>query len=389
MDAQDDHVWLRRYRPRASDLIGGQVLVSLTGPEPDDPAAAVRDVLEEGDPFADRLLGGLAPRLGGPQVRPLLLHWAAAVDSRPGLRWMWEAKELLTEQAVEVIPDVLRELAAHRETTIRRSRAYGETVFLRKGTATTLRGLVWTCELIDEPWVVPLLGDVAVTAGTGIGGSGAHARSELLANAAIGVLARRGGPEVVAQLARVLAKARKKTILAAVNRTLEEVAGRAGLSAEQLLERTVPTFGLGPDGTRTEQGLCLSLDGRITHDGRRTIPKSVDRELLAEFRAAARELRKVLAAERFRVERALAAGRVWQWRDVCAYYLDHPVAGASARNLIWKIAQGPAGLPVQVDGRWELAGPEGRHVRPSPTRPSCSGTPSRTTRRRCAAGVTT
>ncbi|MGW3347410.1 DUF4132 domain-containing protein [Nonomuraea rubra] len=369
MDAQDDHVWLRRYRPRASDLIGERVLVTLTGPGTDDPAGAVRDVLGEEDPLAARLLGGLAPRLGCPQVRPLLLHWATAVESRPGLRWMWEAKELLTEEAVEVIPDVLRELAAHRETAIRRSRAYSETVFLRKSTATTLRGVVWTCELIDEPWVVPLLGDVAVTTGTGIGGSGAHARSELLANAAIGVLARHGGLEVVAQLARVQAKARKKTILTAVNRTLAEVGERAGLSPEQLLERSVPTFGLGPDGTRTEQGLCLSLDGRITFEGRRTIPKSVDRELLAEFRATAKQLRKVLAAERFRIERALATERVWPWRDVCAYYLDHPVTGASARNLIWKVLDGPAGLPVRMDGEWELTDPAGRRVRPSPGTP--------------------
>ncbi|UBU10331.1 DUF4132 domain-containing protein [Nonomuraea gerenzanensis] len=363
-----DLSWLRRYRVSTWELIGDQVAALLTEPETGDPAEAARNVLWEEDPFAARLLEAFAPRLGCPQVLPLLRHWATARDSRPGPRWQWDARELLTGQAVEVIPEVLRALAAHRETTIQR-RHQAERVFVREHTATTLRGLIWTCELIKEPWVTPLLGDVAVTTGTGIGGSGANARSELLANAAIGVLARRGGVEVVPQLARVQAKVRKKTILAAVDRTLHEVAGRAGLSPEQLLDRTVPTFGLGRDGTRTERGLSLSLDGRISYEGRKTIPKTVDRELLAEFRATAKELQKAVPAERFRIERALATERIWRWRDVCEHFLDHPVTGALARDLIWEILQGPAGLPVQVDGAWELTDPAGRRIQPFPDTP--------------------
>ncbi|SPL90814.1 unnamed protein product [[Actinomadura] parvosata subsp. kistnae] len=364
-----DHVWLRRYRGRMWDLIGDEVLALLAEPEAGDPAEAARNVLWDDDPFTTRLLGAFAARLGRPEVLPLLRHWATARDSRPGLRWMWDARELLTAQAVEVIPGVLRELAAHRETAVRHPYGGTETVFLREPTATALRGVVWTCELIDRPWVTPLLGDVAVTTGTGIGGSGANARSELLANAAIGVLARRGGLDVVAQLARVQAKVRKKTILAAVDRTLNEVAERAGLSPEQLLDRTVPTFGLGPDGTRTEQGLCLSLDGRVTYEGRKTIPKTVNRELLAELRATAKELRKAVPAERFRVERALATERIWRWRDVCEHFLDHPVTGSIARDLIWEILQGPAGLPVRSEGGWELTDPAGRRIQPFPDTP--------------------
>ncbi|WP_187414275.1 DUF4132 domain-containing protein [Nonomuraea sp. PA05] len=363
-----DLSWLRRYRVSTWELIGDQVTALLTEPETADPAEAAANVLWEECPFTARLLPGLGPRLGSPEVLPMLRHWATARDSRPGLRWLWEARELLTGQAVEVIHEVLEELAAHRETSIR-NRHQAESVFVRERAATTLRGLIWTCELIKEPWVIPLLGDVAVTTGTGMGGSGANARSELLANAAIGVLSRRGGLDVVAQLARVQAKVRKKTILAAVDRTLNEVAGQAGLSPEQLLDRTVPTFGLGPDGTRTEQGLCLSLDGRISYEGRKTIPKTVDRELLADFRATAKELRKAVPAERFRVERALATERIWRWRDVCEHFLDHPVTGSLARDLIWEILQGPAGLPVKGDQGWALTDPAGRRIQPFPDTP--------------------
>ena len=114
-------------------------------------------------------------------------------------------------------------MAAHREDAV-----VGRLpAFLADRTAVPLRGMIWTCELIDEPWVTALLGDIAVS--TGISGSGAKPRSERLANAAIGTLERRGGLEIVAQLARVQAKVRKKSILAGVTRTLQEY-GFADLS---------------------------------------------------------------------------------------------------------------------------------------------------------------
>ncbi|MFC5818766.1 DUF4132 domain-containing protein [Nonomuraea harbinensis] len=370
--------WLAQYWKPAWEVLREPIGTLLTEPETGDPAATVRNIMWEDDAFARRMIDAHAARLAAPEVLPLLRHWNTATASKPSARWLKRAAALLTPEADEVIRDVLRMVVTHREVTHRHQYRGGgewtETVFLRERTAVPLRGMVWTCELVDQPWVTSLLGDVAVTTGTGIGGTGANARSEKLANAAIGVLGRRGGLEVVAQLARVQAKVRKKTILAGVARTIGAVAAQAGLSPEQLLERTVPGFGLGPDGVRTEQGLRLAADGTVTFTDpsgkiRKTIPKSVDRELLAEFRAAAKELRKTLPAERFRIERALATERVWRWRDVCEFYLDHPVTGTLARTLIWEIVQGPAGIPVRREDGWELTGPDGRRVQPGPDTP--------------------
>jgi Domain of unknown function (DUF4132) len=102
---------------------------------------------------------------------------------------------------------------------------------------------------------------------------------------------------------------------------------------------------------------------------RKTIPKAVreeHKELLAELKATAKELKKALPAERFRIERTLATERLWPWHEVCEFYLDHPVTGRFGRSLIWEILQGPAGLPVRVDGAWELTDPAGRRIQPSP-----------------------
>ncbi|GIH96942.1 DUF4132 domain-containing protein [Planobispora siamensis] len=346
----------------------------------DDPEAAARSLLPGYDRFAVLLCEEYAPRLGAPAVLPLLRHCAAAASANPSDTWLRRAAALLTPEAVALAGEVLGRLPAHREYTIRHRRdghEWTQIVYLHERTAQLLRGMVWACELIGEPRVTGLLGEVAVATGTGLGGSGANSRSEMLANAAIGVLARRGGPEVIPQLARVQAKVRKKSILSKVARTLEAVAVQTGLSPERLMDRTVPAFGLDPDGTRTEHGLRLGSDGSVTFVDpagkvRRTIPKAVREEhagLLAELKATAKELRKTLPAERFRVERALAAERIWRWSEVCEYYLDHPVTGSFGRSLIWEILQGPAGLPVRVEGRWELTDPAGRRIQPCPDTP--------------------
>jgi hypothetical protein len=331
-----------------------------------DPAEATRSLVPADDGFASLLREEYGKRLG--EALPLLRHWVTATTATPAPQWTARAGELLTPTAAELIREILGRMPAYREGLWHNG--YQEVVtYLRERTADLLRGMIWTCELIDEPWVTVLLGDVAVVTATGIGGSGPNSRSERVANAALGVLGRRGGTEVVAQLSRVQAKVRRKSVLAKVKQILEAIAVQAGLSPEQLLERTVPTFGLDHDGTRTERGLTLSMTGAITYNGRKTIPKSVDRESLAEFKATAKELKKAIPAERFRVERALASERIWPWREVGALYLDHPVTGAFARNLIWEVPQGPAGLPVRVDGAWELTDPAGRRIQPRPDTP--------------------
>ncbi|NUR89685.1 MAG: DUF4132 domain-containing protein [Nonomuraea sp.] len=340
-------------------LLDGLLAEHLTGRE------ATRLLVPERDGFAVLLREEYGERLGAAGVLPLLRHWLALASPTPVPTWTARTGDLLTPEAAGLIREILGRVPEHREDL--RSNGYRDGVtYLHERTSSLLHAMIWTCDLIDEPWVTGLLGDVAVATGTGMGGSGPNSRSERVANAALGVLARRDGLDVVAQLARVQAKVRRKSVLARVGQILQATAVRTGLSREQLLERTVPDFGLGLDGTRTEQGLTVSVTGAVTYQGRKSVPKSVDRELLAEFRGLAKELKKAVPAERFRVERALASGREWPWHEVCAFYLDHPVTGFFARALIWEDRRGRAGLPVLSEGGWELAGPDGDRVRPRP-----------------------
>nr|WP_062341520.1 DUF4132 domain-containing protein [Herbidospora sakaeratensis] len=348
-----------------------------------DPGSVVATLLGEHDRFAAKLLTEFGAALAAPGVFPLLRHWNGATAAKPSGKWLATAGRLLTPEAVVLVREILQRLSAHREgpVTLRhQGQEWTSTVFLHERTATPLRGLIWTCRLIDEPWVTALLGDCAVTCGTGVGGSGASCRDEKLANAAVGALASRGGLDTVPHLARVQAKVRKKTVLAGVARALDAVAEAAGLSPERLLDRTVPAFGLGPDGVREEPvGDCLvrlragaqalefvNAKGKTV----KAAPAAIRKDpALAELKATLKELRQLLPAERFRLERALIEERIWRWHEVTEFFLDHPVTGLYARTLIWRVLQGPAGLPVRTEDGWELTDPAGRRIQPDPNTP--------------------
>lgn len=364
-----------------------QVNALVTEPEENDPAARVRNVVWACDPFACLLADEFGTRLGAEPMVPLLRHWATATSARPTKKWLDTARRLLVPEAPELMREILTRLTEHRERPVRTPRDHEEAIFLHRRTTTVLRGLVWTCALVDEPWVTPLLGDVAVTCGAGESGK---PRCETLVNAAVSTLVRRGGLDVVAALAKVTVKVRRRRLLAQVGQALGEIAVQAGLTRDQLLDRTVPDFGLDADGVREEKigdhRVLLCVDGpslRFVNPAGRTL-KSAPRAIrktpeLAELKDTLKELGRTLAAERHRLERALIEERVWRWHEVTTYLIDHPLTGRYVRNLIWQIPDGPAGLPARVGDGWELTDPHGHAVRPDPDTPVLLWHPIRAT----------
>ena len=126
--------------------------------------------------------------------------------------------------------------------------------------------------------------------------------SQRSGNASVGVLAAMGGPESVAQLARLALRIRYHTARRLVQEALEEAARRQGLSREELEEITVPTFGLDGAGRRVERcGECflvLNAGGELTYeraDGAalKSPPEAVKRDFaedLKEMKQAAKEI---------------------------------------------------------------------------------------------------
>ncbi|HWC98874.1 MAG TPA: DUF4132 domain-containing protein [Candidatus Sulfopaludibacter sp.] len=180
--------------------------------------------------------------------------------------------------------------------------------------------------------------------------------SQRSGNASVGVLAAMGGESAVAQLARLALRIRYQTAQRLVREALEEAALRQGLTREELEEITVPSFGLDAGGSRVEvcgeYSLTLTAHGELTcrdaaGKGLKTIPEAVKRDFaddLKELKQAAKEIAPLRQAHRVRLERLLLTERAIPLETWRSAYLDHPLIGGMARQLIWQFSGGATAI---------------------------------------------
>ncbi|MEU3605924.1 DUF4132 domain-containing protein [Streptomyces sp. NPDC035033] len=351
-----------------------------------DPGLLPRHVLDGFDEYGPRMRAAHAEPLAGPGVAAFLAHCALLDKPRATRVWRRRAAELLAgaERGAEVVRLLLEgvtDQAAHR---VNDPDPVGMGIPTLASAANTslVRGLSWAALEVREEWVVPLLGAVALHAGTGLGGSGGMCRSQPIATAAVAALGECPADRAeaaVAELARLPKRVVNRTVVKGIARATEAVAARAGMTASMLRERAVPALKLDGRGVREaalgayaaelavrEPGTALlsfrGPEGRLL----KTAPKEVREacaEELKELRAGLRKLSALLAEERGRLEGHLAAGTTWPAEDWQRYYADHPVTGAVARALVWEAGDGSggwtAGLPERSGGGWALAGADG------------------------------
>ncbi|MEY9210617.1 DUF4132 domain-containing protein [Thermobifida halotolerans] len=322
--------------------------------------------------------------LDSPDLADLLTLCAAMRTIRPNRRWRGEVAALLAERTH--LPGEVRTVLEQvpRLADVLHERFHDHS-FASETAVLLLRGLLWSAaEMPPEQaeWVAPLLGDIACHVGTGPGGSKV-VRVERLATTAIEALAARGDAAAAAALARVLTTVRKKTVLNTARRALDGAAARTGLTPDELMDRTVPDHGLGPDGAREEAlgehtaVLGIGADGSPaltfrTPTGRRvkSPPKAVRERhgaRLKELRAELGELKTLLPVQQRRLETALGEGRIWDLASWPRHVMDHPVTGHHARRLLWEVSTDGGrtwrgGLPDRDGARWLLRDAVGAEV---------------------------
>src|SRR5215207_3293730 len=181
----------------------------------------------------------------------------------------------------------------------------------------------------------------------------------------VGRHAGRGG---VGQLAMLRARVKFGTAQKGSEKALDTAAGQAGMPLLEIEEISVPAYGLQEVGVRRAQvgefGVELVVTGTtatelrwIKPDGKRqkSVPKAVKEhtaEDLKEIKAAATDLRKMLPAQRDRIENLYLEQKSWMYPAWRERYLDHPVVGTLARRLIWKFTnEERTGAGVFYNGR--------------------------------------
>jgi Domain of unknown function (DUF4132) len=354
------------------------------------------------DAYGPRMRAEHRAVLAADGVAEYLAHCAGLDEARAGRKWRARTAESLARapRAAEATRLLLEGFAGQPEGEVTVRWSYGavtrEPGLVCAANARLIRGLLWALADLGADsgqWAVPLAGQCAVYAGTGLRGSAGPPRSGTVAAAAVAVLASfegARGEQAVRELTAVQGTVRDRSVLKGARRARHEIAARTGLTPAQLRERSVPTFGL--DARRVREAALpgghaavLSVDaagaaslafrtpaGRVTGAAPREVGGTDE---LASQRAALEELRGLLSAERGRLEDGLTAGAEWTGADWRRCYADHPVTGAVAGAMVWetRAAAGAAhtagaeagwvaGLPARAGAGWVLAGHDGTAV---------------------------
>jgi hypothetical protein len=280
----------------------------------------------------------------------LLAHLATASSTKPSRNWLAEAARLRDAAGAAAFQErALAWLAAVRGNAT-------QPVLARNGDL--LRGIIWCvaewASAEEREQTALQLGDLALALARKIPNIGVRSTKAL--NACITTLGRMPGTQPLAQLTRLRARIKVRQPLALIGATLEEVARRQGMSPADLEELVTPTFGMNEVGVRRETFGEWTAELRITGThtvelrwhrasgkAQKSTPAEIQREHAAEVKelqATAREIVKMLPAQRDRIERLLLEDRVLPFDTWRARYLDHPLVGPLARRLIWHFEDG-------------------------------------------------
>jgi hypothetical protein len=237
----------------------------------------------------------------------------------------------------------------------------------------TMRGLLWMLAFSSAEAMASRLGQYCELCFKKIPNVGA--RSVKLGNGAIQALGIMGGSHAVAELTRLKTRVRYPLAVRKVEAALVELASQLNVSDEELEEIALPAYDLSRDGERRvpigEGAAIIRVAGTrevvlsfVRSDGREV--SSVPQELkdgastaLAAVRKLRKEIENTLAGQAARIERLYLSDRTLpfgRWRE---RYLEHPLAAALTRRLIWKFetpAAALVGLPragtiEDVDGK--------------------------------------
>lgn len=242
-----------------------------------------------------------------------------------------------------------------------------------------LRGLVWSCISIDSALLSRAIGDLAEAMFRGTPNIGP--RSRKVGNACLYALSMIPGAEPLIQLSRLSLRLKGTQVQRDIEKALQVVAQRTGMTRDELIEITVPTYGLDPDGElRQSFGDAtaeIAITGTTSTEWRWTVngkshksaPKSVranHADGLRQLKATEREIQKTLAAQRDRLEQLFLADRSWDIATWRARYLDHPLLAYLVRRLIWEFRAANAESILGIYEKDQMIDVQGKSIEPFP-----------------------
>jgi len=309
----------------------------------------------------------------------LLQHCMEANGSKPSGRWSKEAAALVERIG---FPEFKRAMLrwfplVDRSRTQSVERTYewapDPNLLIAEPNADILKGLAWACSLREDAELSRSLTALALSAYRKVPQLGP--RCVRVGNACVWALGNMPGTEGIGQLTLLKVRVKFGTAQKGIEKALNAAAEQAGIPREEIEEMSVPAYGLTEVGLRREQvgefTAVLSVTGTsatelrwVRPDGKlqKSVPKAVKEQHadeLKELKAAAKDIQKMLPAQRDRIENLYLEEKSWTYDVWRGRYLDHPLVGTLARRLIWRFTEGDrTSAGVWYEGR--MTGRNGR-----------------------------
>ncbi|MDQ4120402.1 MAG: DUF4132 domain-containing protein [Acidobacteriota bacterium] len=219
--------------------------------------------------------------------------------------------------------------------------------------ADILKALVWLCGGREDEEIARSLSALAISTYRKVPQAGP--RCVRVGNACVWALGAMPGAEGVSQLALLKLKVKFGSARKAIEKALNSAATRIGLSPEEIEEMSVSAYGLVKVGKRVEKfgdfTAELIISGTNTTEilwfnadrkRQKSVPKFVKdnfSEELKELTNSAKDIKKMLPAQRNRIENLYLEEKRWKFQVWRERYLEHPLVGTIARRLIWRFTK--------------------------------------------------
>ena len=324
--------------------------------------------LVAGDVWADAALSELRAKDSKSQTAwaEILLCCLRATGSAPSSKWLKGVDKYLNAIGIQDFFNKILQwfplVDKPRPATVVQ---YLPSYDLLPVNADILKGLVWLCSKSDDPEIARALAALAVSAYKKIPGSGPRAGK--VGNACFWALGNMPGSEGVAQLSILKLRIKTNTAQKVIANSLETAAKRIGITAEEIEEMSVSTYGLEEVGLRRDDFEELSSELRVNgsdveqvwmrKDAKRlaSAPKAIKEkypEELKEIAQAVKDIRKMLPAQRDRIDNLFLMQKKWTFGVWQARYIHHPLVGTISRRLIWKFSKADKSASgIWFDGR--------------------------------------
>ncbi|QDV50324.1 DUF4132 domain-containing protein [Gimesia fumaroli] len=285
----------------------------------------------------------------------LLAHCQTASAGKPSDKWLKTAESLLAKLGQE---SFIKSLLVwfplvdqpRTKTLGRNNWSPDPNLMLIDIHADTLKGLVWCCSLVEDPRLARAIAALAISTYKKVPGVGA--RAVKVGNACVWSLGQIPSDVALSQLAFLKVKVKFGTAQIGIEKALNATAERMKVPRDEIEEMGVPAYGLTDigqleeplgeftaqlniTGTTTTQLVWIKPDGKT----QKSVPAAVKKEFpeeLKELKASAKDIQKMLPAQRERIDNLFLEQKEWPFKTWKERYLDHPLVGTLARRIIWQ-----------------------------------------------------